>query len=407
MVKKIVVSFLLAFQNIRSNFFHTILSVLGIVIGVAALVAILSLIDGMEEFARNQITKTTSLKAIVVQSDPVKRINDIRIRKDTFPVIDYEHYLQIKKKFEGRANAYIRVSQSQEINVKGKDAPVGIMVYATGSLLGTNMEINKGVIFSDKQILDKENVAVVNYALASELSDGDNDTLVGTYLGLNEFELKIIGVLKDDSNKTPQVYLPLSLLNASELKKNPPLLALEANQIEDVAMLKDEVIEYLKNNYPSYKNDFTISTNEVRVKQAAQGFLLFRVIMGLIVGISVLVGGIGVMNVLLISVTERTAEIGIRKAVGANKSDIILQFLCESVTVSAFGSLIGLIFGVLGTMIIIPIIKILTKAPFQAAYTLNTFLIISIVALAIGIIFGTYPALRASKLDPVEAIRRD
>lgn len=129
--------------------------------------------------------------------------------------------------------------------------------------------------------------------------------------------------------------------------------------------------------------------------------------MGMIVGISVLVGGIGVMNVLLISVTQRTTEIGVRKAVGANRKDIVFLFLAESITVSAFGSLMGLILGVVGTMVAIPIIKAITKVPFQAIYTLNTLLIISVIALAIGILFGTYPALRASRLDPVEAIRRE
>ena len=127
----------------------------------------------------------------------------------------------------------------------------------------------------------------------------------------------------------------------------------------------------------------------------------------LIVGISVLVGGIGVMNVLLISVNERTNEIGIRKAVGANKRDILLQFLSESITISAFGSLLGLILGVVGTMIIIPIVKAITEAPFQAAYTVNTLVIISLVALLVGIVFGTYPAIRAARLDPVEAMRRE
>ncbi|MEO1654690.1 MAG: FtsX-like permease family protein, partial [Bacteroidota bacterium] len=116
---------------------------------------------------------------------------------------------------------------------------------------------------------------------------------------------------------------------------------------------------------------------------------------------------IGVMNVLLISVNERTSEIGIRKAVGANKRDIIFQFLAESVTISAVGSFAGLLVGILGTMVILPIIKALTEVPFRAAYTWDTFFLISFLALLIGIIFGTYPALRASRLDPVEAIRRE
>ena len=113
------------------------------------------------------------------------------------------------------------------------------------------------------------------------------------------------------------------------------------------------------------------------------------------------------MNVLLISVTQRTAEIGVRKAVGATRKDIIFLFLAESITVSAFGSFVGLIVGILGTMVSIPVINAITKIPFRAAYTLDTLLIISTIAIFIGILFGTYPALRASRLDPVEAIRRE
>jgi putative ABC transport system permease protein len=127
----------------------------------------------------------------------------------------------------------------------------------------------------------------------------------------------------------------------------------------------------------------------------------------LIVGISVVVGGIGVMNVLLISVTERTAEIGIRKATGANRRDIVLLFLSESITVSAFGSFLGLTFGILITMAVIPIVRALTDVPFQAAYTLNTVLLVSVISILVGVVFGTYPAIRASKLNPVDAIRHE
>ena len=129
--------------------------------------------------------------------------------------------------------------------------------------------------------------------------------------------------------------------------------------------------------------------------------------MGLIIGLSVLVGGVGVMNVLLISVNERTAEIGLRKAVGAKKGDIRRLFLAESITVSAFGSLVGLVLGAGFAMAAIPIIRFFADVPFSAVLTWNTFFIIASVAILIGVIFGTYPAIKAAKLDPVEALRRE
>ena len=210
-----------------------------------------------------------------------------------------------------------------------------------------------------------------------------------------------------DLMKAPEAFVPITLLSPNELYDSPAEVIIMADQVGDVPKLKDQVDAWLKKNYPTGYADLVIITNEFRVGQAAKGFLLFRVIMGLIVGISVIVGGIGVMNVLLISVNERTVEIGIRKAVGATRKDIKLQFLAESIAISAFGSLLGLIAGVLGTMIIIPIVKAITEVPFQAAYTANTLMVISVVALLVGIVFGTYPAVRAARLDPVEAMRRE
>jgi putative ABC transport system permease protein len=404
MFRKITGSFLLAFENIRSQLFHTLLSVLGIVIGVAALVSILSLIDGMERFAKEQISTTTSLNAIIVKSDAYKHVNDVRIRKDSFDILDYNHFVKLKSSLTKPVKGYLRSLSADEVNFENRR--VGTSLSATSNQLPSDATAETGSLFSEADIQNENTVALVNKVFVKAVNSTAGD-IIGKKIIYKDRELIIKGVLKKEFGKDPQVVFPITLLSAEEQKGNPPELVFEAQSVEDVQFLKNEIATWLKANYKNGDKDFSILTNEVRVKQAEQGFLLFRVIMGMIVGISVVVGGIGVMNVLLISVTERTVEIGIRKAVGANRRDIIFQFLAESITVSSFGSLIGLITGILGTMGIIPIVRAITKVPFQADYTLNTLMVISIIAILTGIVFGTYPAIRASRLDPVEAIRRE
>lgn len=407
MFKILLGSFLLALANIRARFFHTLLSVLGIVIGVASLVSILSLIDGMEKFANEQISKTTSLNAIIIRSDLYKKVNEVRVKKDTFSIMDYEHFRRLTDTLTLPARTFLRSTFASEVALREGSKSTGAGVtYSSASLL-PDAEAAPGTLFTENDLNEKAMVAVVNRAFMNSLSLGsDSLNLIGKTVVTRGKEFKIVGILKGNLNKIPEIFVPFSIITPEEMKSSLPDMIIEARTVENVKGLKEQAETWLKNNYPG-KEDFTLITNEFRVKQLAQGFLIFRVVMGLIVGISVLVGGIGVMNVLLISVNERTVEIGLRKAVGANRRDIMLQFLSESVTVSAFGSFLGVVLGVLGTMIAIPIVKAITEAPFQAAYTANTMLVIAIVALAVGILFGTYPAMRASRLDPVEAMRHE
>jgi putative ABC transport system permease protein len=406
MLQKITNSFGLAFANIRSNLFHTFLSVLGIVIGVAALVSILSLIDGMEGLAREQISSTTSLNAIMVQSNSHKNVNEVRIRRDTFYVIDYDHFKQLKSALSKPAEGIYRTSLAGEV-VLSEGKRIGAYAWTSASPIRSDTAKFTGAIYQLDDVDQKRKVVVVNQAFINAALKDSVTVSVGQTIVFLGRELKIIGIVPEPKVKAPQIYFPITLLTSGELQTSPPLIYFDAKRTEDIPVLKEEVTSWLDKQYGNVKENFAIQTNDFRIEQATRAFLLFRVIMGLIVGISVIVGGIGVMNVLLISVTERTAEIGIRKATGANRRDIILLFLSESITISAFGSFLGLVFGVLGTMIIIPIVKAITKVPFQAAYTWNTLLIITVVSLLVGIIFGTYPAIRASRLNPVDAIRHE
>ena len=406
MLKKVIASFILAFHNIRSHFFHTILSILGIVIGVAALVSILSLIDGMEQFAKDQITKTTSLNAIMIRPQVMRNVNGVSFRKDSVDFLDYADFLKLKSSLTMPAEGFMWQIQPKEILLENDTIKSATNTTAL-SELDTSFVAIHGRLLTRTDLEHASPNAIITQELANQLTNNkDLSSLINKKITISDRVVTIVGVARSSRARQPELFFPITLLTKEELMASPPQCIIEAGEVIHVQPLKAEIMKWIKQRYGN-TDDFSVQTNELRVEQAAQGFKLFRIIMGLIVGISVVVGGIGVMNVLLISVTERTVEIGIRKAVGANRKDIILQFLSESITISLFGSLLGLVIGVLGTMIIIPIIKVLTQIPFQAAYTANTLMVVSILAFVVGIVFGTYPAMRASRLDPVEAIRRE
>ncbi len=405
MLNNLKSSFVLALANIRSNFFHTLLSVLGIVIGVGALVSILSLIEGMEQFARAQVSQTTSVNAMVIRSITHKTINNVRVAKDSISVLSYANTHMLWSNLRHQAKVYWRSNLNTEVRLSPTKAGIGVQVYALGSVSEAEQVI-KGRYIKAEDIHNGIPLAVVNQSFLDAQSIKTSDALQQK-IHLMGRELTIAGVIGDGKTPTPKAYIPLTILTEEELKEHPPEVILEAAKTEEIPAIRKEVSSWLKEKFPRSTQDFEIITNDSRVDQVAKGFLLFRIIMGLIVGISVVVGGIGVMNVLLISVNERTREIGIRKAMGATRKDIVQLFLAESITVSGFGSIIGVIFGVAFTMVAIPIVKALTKIPFQAAYTANTFIVISAIAVLVGIVFGTYPALRASRLNPVDAIRHE
>jgi putative ABC transport system permease protein len=407
-MKKILVSFATALENIRSRFFHTILSILGIVIGVAALVAILSLIDGMEQYANEQITKTTSLKAIMIQANPYKSVNDVSVRKENYAYFTNETFRKLGASLTKPATPYLYWRQPSEVLSKSANRRIGTIVTGMTLPLHPDITLIQGRDFTGKELMDKRPVAFINQRLARQLVGKQPEKkAIGQQIVYNGRTLTVIGIAADKDAKAGQLMIPLTLVSDSALKAAPPMGIIDAKSVEDVAELKSEIESWLNANMKNKLDDFMVITNEQRVSQIAKGFLLFRIVMGLIVGISVLVGGIGVMNVLLISVTERTVEIGVRKALGAKKRDILWQFLSESITISTFGSLLGLALGILSTMAFIPIVKAIADVPFQAAYTWNTFILIVVIAMLIGVVFGTYPAMRAARLDPVEAIRRE
>lgn len=266
---------------------------------------------------------------------------------------------------------------------------------------------------------------VISNNLARELAgDKSLTNVLHTSLQLAGKPWTIVGVLEEVANqRTFDVILPFGSASAAMLPplsvtsvrtpvqarpERPPTLLVRAPRIEDVLDVQHRVEAWADVTDPRWRKDQQISINSTgveRLRQINQGMLVFKLLMGAFAAISLVVGGIGIMNVLLAAVAERTREIGVRKTAGARRHDIVAQFLSESVTISLAGAVVGAVVGFSGAVGITAIIRWRTSTPMYAAFTWQTFVVSMGTAIAIGLIFGTYPALKAARLSPVDAMR--
>jgi putative ABC transport system permease protein len=406
MFKSFYTAVIYAVENIQTNFFHTLLSVIGITIGVSALIIILSMIDGLEKYAEDQISSTTAIKVVEISSRTTESLDGIAIRKEQPVILTEQIHRELISNIDVPFTTY-RVSEAAR-QVSAGDQQIGAQIYFSDPGYADYYILEYGThLFETETNPGERQVAVVSSLLAERIAGElfEAEKLIGTELTVNDIQYDIIGIVRGIA-QNPEILIPIDYLTGQELLNHPPFIAIQANEIADVPKVRDAVQEWLASSAYT-TDDVRILSQDSRVNQATQGFMLFRIIMGLIVGISVIVGGIGVMNVLLISVTQRTNEIGLRKAVGSRKSDIYVQFLSESMVISLFGTVVGIIIGILASLAVVPIVHQIVEIPFSPAFSLLTITVITIFSLLIGVLFGTYPAYKASQLSPIDALRRE
>jgi putative ABC transport system permease protein len=263
--------------------------------------------------------------------------------------------------------------------------------------------VASGRWFTAEELQDGRRVAVISASLA-ELIEGDSLVLEG-------HRWDVIGVLPAQPGDTLlRITVPVSsaagAMVPSEWPRAPTLLV-KATDIAEVEAVRTRVERWLAAQNPAWPRGVTVTTNAARTRQTRQAVLVFKLAMGAITGISLIVGGIGIMNVLLASVAERTREIGIRKATGARHRDILGQFLAESVAITAAGSIVGVLLGLGGAFAITAIIRAQTRATMYAAFTWGTVAVAVVASVSVGLLFGMYPAMRAARLSPIDAIRHE
>jgi putative ABC transport system permease protein len=410
------------FETLRANPLRTILSTLGVIIGVSALVAVLSVGDGVERSVRTQIEQTTDLQAITISPRFAEEVDG-----QFFPVANPARFT-VDDVREMRALPGVMAAGLQKGGygeIRSRDSTRRKMASIRAEIALRDSTIPDSIAFgrslTTEEAASAIPIAVISMDLAKSFAPDSNATLMpGDSVLIAGSMAQVIGVLRaravrpvtgrgrargDYRVLVPTGFIDIALPTESRTSAN---IVAVARTVEETKPVRERIERVLAARDTGWQRRMTITTNDRRLEQLSSGILMFKLFLGAITGISLLVGGIGIMNVLLSSVTERTREIGIRKAVGARDNDILQQFLAESVAISSVGSGIGLALGIVGAYGITAGIRKFSEAPFlSASVSWSTLAVAAAAALLIGLTFGTYPARRAARLSPIDAIRHE
>ena len=268
-----------------------------------------------------------------------------------------------------------------------------------------------GRYFTDVEVAHNAPVVVLSHKLATELSpDGAAAMMIGREVRVRGRALTTVGVMPAYTGETGyEIFIPLrGAATAMGVQGLTPSLFIHAPSIEAVDATKQIVIDWLATRYHHWDRQVSLETSLARLEQVRAAMIVLKLVLGAFAGIALIVGGVGIMNVLLASVVERTREIGVRKALGARRRDILYQFLAESVAIASLGSGLGTTIGFIGAFSVAAVVR--WRVPgslLRAAVTPSTILIAVVSAASIGLVFGTFPALRAARLSPIDAIRHE
>jgi putative ABC transport system permease protein len=400
-MKKILLNleiFKVALRSLWANKMRSFLTMLGIIIGVAAVIALVSIGTGLKLFITEQFEALGSNLIYVYPGDLSGGLREQALISKI--KLESQHRQAI-----GRLDIPIEaVSAMTQVadEVKYKENTFTSVVFGTESSYGqvANVDLETGRFFSENEEERRKRVAVIGSRVIKEIFPGIDPLGKSFFLAGTSFE--VIGTLEEQgggamgsSSIDDAIIIPLKTAELLFAQEEYSAIIIKSRSETDIDQVKQAIEEELLDYFE--KDDFSVLDQRQILNQIDSILGMLTLALGGIAAISLLVGGIGIMNIMLVSVTERTAEIGLRKAVGAENKDILIQFVIESVLLSVLGGLIGIALGVLGSLAIGSFLE-------TAVTPWSVFLAFSISVL-IGIIFGVAPAQKAAKLDPIEALR--
>jgi putative ABC transport system permease protein len=401
-------------DSLRTNTMRTTLSTTGVVIGVAALVAAFSITDGVDLWARALIARESSVQDVSVTPRTSTVVAGRTVPITGYPVLTTEDAERAKAEVPGVAQYALTLTGNAPVEFLDHRA-TALLTLTTASLADfTSIDVQAGRFFSTSEVLHSAPVIVLGHRLAEELAGGrDALWLIGRAIKVSGQKREVIGVLAPPQVGPEPDLAAFAPIRGGEALLEPshdprlPTLRLKAHSIEAVDTLRDQVVNWLAEQYGTKVEKLNVEVGTQRLENTRQGMLLTKLLLGLLAGLILAVGGIGIMNVLLAAVAERTREIGIRKSVGARRADIQMQFLVESVTITGAGSIMGFVVGIILAQAGTAAFRLWAHAPIYPVMHLSTGLFAAGSAITVGLVFGTYPARRAAELAPVDAIARE
>lgn len=398
-----------ALESLNGNKMRSGLTILGIVIGVAAVIAMLGIGNGAQDTILGSINDIGTNILFVFSGNDQADVRNAR------PLTEKDAEALADPFAAPSVLAVAPVVQSQgEVSAYGEQGNVSVSGVVPVHQQVRNETLTEGEFIDETQLLGYASVAVIGPDTA-EAYFGRRAGVVGETIRINGQPFRVIGVLGSKGggmtgSSDDRILVPLttaqSRLKRSSTAGEVDTIFIQAVSAEAVPQAAEEATQILRTRHRTAigEDDFTVYSQEDFVNTASTITGVLTVFLGGIAAISLLVGGIGIMNIMLVSVAERTREIGLRKALGARKRDILTQFLAESSLLSLLGGLVGVLFGWL-IALAIEQVSIALGSPFNTSISLDSILLATLFSAAVGLFFGLYPANRAASLEPVEALR--
>lgn len=404
---------IIALDSLSAHTLRSILTILGVVIGIASVITLLSVGDGLRNTILNSLRGLNPEVITVIPGDPFTEsatANTSRLTQADAVAL---------KNYQG-SSAIVDVASEYQIG--------GTILFEKRSLGSSirgvtvnfqnvhDIDLAFGRFIRDEDMLATQRVAVLGWDLGRELFQEQHP--LGRSIHINGYRFEVIGVLKSagilNFDQNLAVFVPLSTVQQrlaySQIQRHLDVtqLSIRAVDIDSIPQVRQQTQTILRNQHqlaPTEANTFTITANQDilnLVNGIVSGLTYFLSFVG---AISLLVGGIGIMNIMLVSVTQRTREIGLRRAVGATRRHIVLQFLTEAIVLSFSGGVLGILLGYSLTITIAIVLSSVQGTTFVTGLTVSSVIVATTSSLLIGLIFGIYPALQAAQMTPTDALR--